>query len=138
MFSSLPNTNLKISLKFMLSSANAFNLEKSKTLSFGNELSPLLRLLMTGGITDSGILILNLSQTSPGFLRVDTCIIITFQSMVRDEKRNIISLNIFKHIDLQYKSVENTVGKVLQRAISPFFPTSFSTIWMIFLSYHQI
>ena len=38
MFSTLCKTNFKFSAKFILSSANAFNFEKSKNLSFGKEL----------------------------------------------------------------------------------------------------
>ena len=38
MFSTLPNTNFKFPAKFNLSSANAFNLDQSKNLSFGKEL----------------------------------------------------------------------------------------------------
>ena len=38
MFSTLPETNFNFSAKFNLSSANAFNMIKSKILSFGKEL----------------------------------------------------------------------------------------------------
>ena len=47
MFSTLPKTNFNFSLTCNLSSANALNLDKYKTLSFGKEFT--------------------LSQTSPGF-----------------------------------------------------------------------
>ena len=40
MFSTLLNTNFKFSLTFILSSANAFNLDKSKFFLFGKELTP--------------------------------------------------------------------------------------------------
>ena len=39
MFSTLPKTNFNFSLPFILSSANAFNLDQSKILSFGKELN---------------------------------------------------------------------------------------------------
>ena len=39
MFSTLPKPNLNISFTFILSSANAFNLDQSKILSFGIELN---------------------------------------------------------------------------------------------------
>ena len=39
MFSTLPKTNFNFSAKFDLSSANAFNLDQSKNLSFGKELT---------------------------------------------------------------------------------------------------
>ena len=42
MFSTLPNTNFIFSLTFILSSANAFNLDKSKNLRFGKEISSLI------------------------------------------------------------------------------------------------
>ena len=38
MFSTLPKTNFNISTTFILSSANAFNLNRSKISSFGKEL----------------------------------------------------------------------------------------------------
>ena len=38
MFSTLHKTNFKFSVTFILSSANAFNLDKPKMLSYGNEL----------------------------------------------------------------------------------------------------
>ena len=38
MFPTLPKTNFNFSATFDLSSANAFNLDQSKNLSFGNEL----------------------------------------------------------------------------------------------------
>ena len=37
MFSTLPKTNVNFSFTFILSSANAFNLDQSKILSFGKE-----------------------------------------------------------------------------------------------------
>ena len=39
MFSTLPKTNFYFSVTFILSSANAFNLEQSKILSFGKGLN---------------------------------------------------------------------------------------------------
>ena len=39
MFSTLPNTSFKFQLEFILSSANALNLDKSKNLSIGKDLS---------------------------------------------------------------------------------------------------
>ena len=39
MFSAHPNTNFNFWITFILSSANAFNLDYSKILSFGKELS---------------------------------------------------------------------------------------------------
>ena len=39
MFSTLHKTNFKLSFTFILSSANAFNLDQSKILSFGNGLN---------------------------------------------------------------------------------------------------
>ena len=39
MFSALPKTNFNFSAKFNLSSANAFNLVRSKTVLFGKELT---------------------------------------------------------------------------------------------------
>ena len=39
MFSTLPKTNSSFSVTYILSSANAFNLEQSKILSCGKELS---------------------------------------------------------------------------------------------------
>ena len=39
MFSTLPKTNFNFSSTFDLSSANAFNLDQFKNLSFGNELT---------------------------------------------------------------------------------------------------
>ena len=39
MFSILPKTNFNFSAKFDLSSANTFNLDQSKNLSFGKELN---------------------------------------------------------------------------------------------------
>ena len=39
MFSTLPETNLKFSLSFILSSATAFNLDKPKIFSFGKGLN---------------------------------------------------------------------------------------------------
>ena len=47
MFSTLPETNFNYAVTLDLSSANAFNLDQSKNLLFGKELT--------------------LSQTSPGF-----------------------------------------------------------------------
>ena len=41
MFSTLPNLNFNISLTFILSSANAFNLDQSKILSFGKGINDL-------------------------------------------------------------------------------------------------
>ena len=41
-FSTLHKSNFKISVTFILSSANAFDLDKPKVLSFGNELTRLL------------------------------------------------------------------------------------------------
>ena len=38
MFSTIPKTNFNFSVTFVLSSANAFNLDKSKILSYGKEL----------------------------------------------------------------------------------------------------
>ena len=38
MFSTLPKLNFNCTVTFILSSANAFNLDQSKILSFGNEL----------------------------------------------------------------------------------------------------
>ena len=35
MFSTLPKTNFKFSVKFILSAANAFNFDQSEILSFG-------------------------------------------------------------------------------------------------------
>ena len=42
MFSTLPKTNFTFSFGFILSSANAFNLDQSKILLFGKELSHIL------------------------------------------------------------------------------------------------
>ena len=39
MFSTLRKINFKFSVTFILSSADAFNLDKPKILSFGNELN---------------------------------------------------------------------------------------------------
>ena len=43
MFSNLPEANFNFLVTFILSSANAFNLYKSKILLFVKELSPLVR-----------------------------------------------------------------------------------------------
>ena len=40
MFSTLQKTNFKLSITFILSSANAFNLDQFKILSFGNGVTP--------------------------------------------------------------------------------------------------
>ena len=40
MFSTLPEINLNCSVIFILSSANVFNLDQSKILSFGEDLTP--------------------------------------------------------------------------------------------------
>ena len=42
MVSTLRKTNFKFSVGFMLSSANAFNLEQSKNLSFGKEIMDIM------------------------------------------------------------------------------------------------
>ena len=39
MFSTLPKTNLNFSVRFILSSASAFNLDQSKNLAFRKELT---------------------------------------------------------------------------------------------------
>ena len=39
MFSTLPKTNFGFSITFIISSASAFNLDQSKNLSFGRELT---------------------------------------------------------------------------------------------------
>ena len=44
MFSTLHKTNLKFSVTFILSSANALNLDKPKISSFGNELNAMYAL----------------------------------------------------------------------------------------------
>ena len=38
MFSTLPETNFNVSVRFILSSASALNLDQSKNLSFGKKL----------------------------------------------------------------------------------------------------
>ena len=47
MFSTLPKTNLIFSVTFILSSANAFNLDQSTILSFGKELMHYTDLVIT-------------------------------------------------------------------------------------------
>ena len=50
MFSTLPRTNFNFSITLILLSANAFDLDQSKILSFGNGLKDISRSLANGNI----------------------------------------------------------------------------------------